>query len=159
MGKTVVLLTGLCLLKALRVHTKSYFMPCGCGPGAWLCLPWEMGRRWLEMESEGTALETGLTALPPQSDEGAWGQAPGCPCPQLPPLATPWHRQRRHKAKAVLPEKKNSCPRQWLFLSILRMDIWTDVPTCAYTKLQQELGPAVTGCTGSARLWPDPHLW
>lgn len=111
------------------------------------------------MESERTALETGLTAVPPESDEEALGQAPGHPCLQLPPLATPWHRQGRCKAKAVLPEKKNSCPRQWLFLSMMRMDIWTDIHTCAYTKLQQELGPAVTGHTGSAWLWPNPHLW
>lgn len=89
----------------------------------------------------GTALETGLTAVPPQSDERAWGQAPGYPCPQLQPSATPWHRQRRHKATAVLPQKENSCPRQWLFLSTLRMTFWTDVPTRAHTKLQEELGP------------------
>jgi len=41
-------------------------MPCGYRAGAWLCLPWEGGRRGLEMEREETALETRLPTLAPQ---------------------------------------------------------------------------------------------
>lgn len=147
-------------------------MPCGCGAGIWLCLPWEEGRRGLEMEREGTALETGLTALAAQSDERAWGQSPGRPCPQLPLSATPWHRQRRDKTTAVLPRKENSCPRQWLFLCLLRMSAWTDTPARAHIKLQGELGPveslaaqALHGCDPThtpgkrRRQRASPCLW
>lgn len=124
-------------------------MPCGCRAGAWRVPATARGG---ERTGDGER----------RDDLGNWAycshtterwKSLGTATRMSLPSATPGHRQRRHKATAVLPQKGNNCPRQWLFLSTLRMNGWTDNPARACMELQEERGPgeplaaqAVHGC-------------